>query len=296
MQLPDEIIPKIIEMLEQHNIKLLLENDLLTFENLRDTAIALELVDLDHANELMKFALLLRPNAEWIRKKIDLYRQMLDANTKGYVVVNGLTLFIDENVSLLILRAIINGNYEKQEFQLAQETISSDDIVLELGAGIGFLASSISSQCKKYISYEANPKLLPLIKKSREKNNSNFEIFNGVMLDQDGSVEFYVTHNYMAGSLIKPLEESTAVQVKSFDKNKILNKEKPTALIVDIEGGELNFFRNLRLESVRKILIEIHPKVLEDKELCELYNIFLSNGFILNFKKSTKAVLYWYKK
>jgi|GEM_PF-6370652 len=295
MKLSENNINDIVEMCDSHKINLLSSNELYTFEKLRDAAFFLELVDLEKAYTLLKAALSFRPNAVFAQKKLILYEKMLAAKLNGFVKIKGVTLSIDQNVSLSILRELVMENYENKEYALVRSVITPDDVVIELGAGIGFMATSISSLCNRYTAYEANPQLAQLIRSSKNYNNSNFDINNGVVLNGDGEVDFYITPDYWASSLIKPEGEHTMISVKSFDKQKIMDGISPTMLIVDIEGGECAFFKHLKCGSVRKIILEIHSKILSDKKICELYKYFIDEGFVMDFQKSSKEVLYWYR-
>ena len=70
-------------------------------------------------------------------------------------------------------------------------------------------------------------------------------------------VDFYVTPAFWASSLIKPEEgEFECVKVQGVNKHDVLREIKPTALVVDIEGGEASFFEGLDLGSVNKIIME----------------------------------------
>jgi len=288
-------IEEVLAFADLHKLKVMAENEPISFEELRDTAVALEQVDLDRAYTLMKFALYLRPNAPFPRERIELYENMRDVIASGCAEISGVTLSIDENVSQLIVRTLVTGNYENHELMLAKSNVCAQDTVLELGSGIGYLANAISPLCRKYIAYEANPNLIPLIKSSRERNNTTFEIRNGIVLNKAGEVSFYITPDFWASSLVKPEGEYTTVPIKSFNKNDVVSEIQPTVLIVDIEGGEYQFFKNLQCESVRKIVLEIHPDVLSDDELHETYQFLFDQGFKQDFKQSSKTVLYWYR-
>ena len=48
---------------------------------------------------------------------------------------------------------------------VSHASISKDDIVLEVGAGLGFLTQLLSRECKKVIAVEVDPKLVRILKK-----------------------------------------------------------------------------------------------------------------------------------
>ncbi|MCL1935713.1 MAG: 16S rRNA (adenine(1518)-N(6)/adenine(1519)-N(6))-dimethyltransferase RsmA [Defluviitaleaceae bacterium] len=60
--------------------------------------------------------------------------------------------------------------------------ISKNDIVLEIGPGLGALTSYLSKKCKKLICVEIDKTLIPILK---NKNFENVEIIEGDILDID---------------------------------------------------------------------------------------------------------------
>lgn len=201
--------------------------------------------------------------------------------------------------SLELLKALAIGSYEKDEAYLLKQFLEEGEIVLELGNfGIGYMGSIAikSGLCKRYIAYEANPDLIPIIKNNMARNNTFFELKNEILLNKKVKQTFYVTPDFWASSLIKPTNDNYhKVTIQAQDKNEIIQSIEPTMLIIDIEGGESDFFENLCIDSLKKIIIEIHPYVLSDNSLCRIYTFLLGEGFVLNFKESFKNVLYWYR-
>jgi 16S rRNA (adenine1518-N6/adenine1519-N6)-dimethyltransferase len=60
-------------------------------------------------------------------------------------------------------------------------SISKDDIVLEVGAGLGFLTQLLSSECKKVIAVEVDPKLVKILRKQLY-NLQNVKLIEGDFL------------------------------------------------------------------------------------------------------------------
>ncbi|NIW13903.1 MAG: methyltransferase domain-containing protein, partial [Candidatus Thorarchaeota archaeon] len=57
-----------------------------------------------------------------------------------------------------------------------------DDVVLEVGAGLGFLTKLLSPACKKVIAVEVDPKLIKILR-SELRNLDNVDIIEGDVLD-----------------------------------------------------------------------------------------------------------------
>lgn len=71
-----------------------------------------------------------------------------------------------------ICAAIYAGYYERAELSTFQEKLEAQDIVLEVGAGIGFLSSYCSSVIGSgnVFAYEANPGMEKLIRRVYQAN------------------------------------------------------------------------------------------------------------------------------
>ncbi len=265
---------------------------------LRDSAVALGKVDVNMAYGLISMAHVLRPSGSVITAKAEELKTLVQISKTGECQLDGLAMQFGEVPSSILLKALANGTYEKNEAILLKKTLEKNDIVLEVGAGIGYMGITAmkSGLCKRYVAYEANPDLIPLIENNMTNNGVKFEINNAVLLSKVTWMPFYLTPDFWASSLVKPLfgvyEE---ISIGSVNKNKVIKALEPTMLVIDIEGGEADFFKNINLYTIKKIILEIHPKVLSDEALSKLYSSLLSKGFILDFQLSRRQVLFWYR-
>src|SRR5262245_58379142 len=80
---------------------------------------------------------------------------------RGILPVSGVRIRTGPHLSPVILDSIEREMYERPELEIARVKLQRDDVVLELGSGIGF----ITTYCAKRIgsdrvfTYEANPAL-----------------------------------------------------------------------------------------------------------------------------------------
>lgn len=267
-------------------------------DHCRDLGLSVEQLDLLLARQLMALALSIRSSGPVLQKKSREYERLLEISRSGVVTINGIELAFGQNPSVPLLKALANGRYEQQEAGLLMQFIGPEDRVLELGAGIGYMGILAMSRCKPahYVAYEANPALMPLIERNMVANGVKFEVRNALLSSHEEGRDFYITRGFWASSLIRPQSGSCEkVTVPSQDKNSVMAELRPTALVVDIEGGEAELFTGLDLASVEKIIIEIHPAVLDDERLTLLYGNLIRNGFLMNFAASGKLVQYWYR-
>jgi len=160
------------------------------------------------------------------------------------------------------------GRYEGQEILGVMSTVTEDDRVLELGAGIGVVGAVAAHNKKpqKVLSFEANPNLIPTINALYQANDleNRISVINEVLVsapDRPHEVSFHVQNSYLGSSLIpKSGRNTTEVRVKTRDFEDVRTKFKPTILVMDIEGGELDLLRHANLDGIKAVVLEFHPE------------------------------------
>lgn len=198
-------------------------------------------------------------------------------------------------VSPGIAKEIYLGSYEAKEIEIISKRLSADDIVLEVGSGLGFL----SAYCAKHIgssrvfTYEANPDLIPVIAATHEQNGVSPTVINALLGRGEGTRKFHLERDFWASSAHR--DGGQTITVRQIDLCSELARIKPSFLIVDIEGGELEFFSEADLSSVRKICVETHPDVLGDYSLSTMFVTLITKGFSLDFSIIRKNVFFLYR-
>lgn len=194
-----------------------------------------------------------------------------------------------------IARQIFFGEYESKEIDIVAQKINEHDIVVEVGAGLGFL----SAYCAKRIgsqrvhSFEANPALMPLIKATYDRNAVSPAINNVLLGRGQGECAFYVEADFWASSATPRSVDSILIKVAQRDLNEEFAQLAPTFLIVDIEGGEGEFFAYAELSGVKKICLETHPDVLGNDGISQIFSHLFSLGFCLDFSCIRKNVFFF---
>ena len=206
------------------------------------------------------------------------------------VVVNhlGVRLELDPKVlSEKMIESIKAGRYENVEAREIAKIIQPNEVIVEIGAGLGFIATLAAKHehTVRIVSYEANPKLIAHITKTLEtntdKSRKNWEVRNAVL--QNGSdqetMPFYVHNDFWASSLLPIKDPASVEQVKVENFNAMLRDIKPSMIICDIEGGELDLFRHADLSGVKKVYMEIHQNRLGRRKIRDLFQIFHARDF-----------------
>ena len=223
--------------------------------------------------------------------------------------LKGVKLFIDDDsvLSKDVLLSLLQGGYEDKENKIIMDNLEPGDTVLELGAGLGFnsiAAAKINGG--KIVSYESNPYLISLIKRNQELNNVSFEVRNKILLSKKSGVRampFNIAVNVCMSSVKNYSAPGYLVaetrQIETEFAGDVLGEFSPTFLVVDIEGGEDEFFGQpdlLSNSSVKKIMVELHPEIIGVDACSVIVKNIISAGFNLVTESSSGSVLYFNKK
>jgi FkbM family methyltransferase len=190
------------------------------------------------------------------------------------------------------------AQYEGLEMAGALHVVRPDDVVLEIGAGIGLVGAVIAANAKPRAvhSYEANPELIPAIEALYAANGlqERISVRNAVLVsapERPATVTFHLHSSYLGSSLIEPAgRQSRAVEVPTESFSEICAAVRPTVLVMDIEGGELELLRHADLSGVRAMVLEYHPKAYGVAGMRECKNILRAEGFERIAEKSTRTV------
>lgn len=174
--------------------------------------------------------------------------------------------------------------YEKSEQMLIRTFLQPDAAVLELGACLGIIScvtNSILKNPQKHVVLEANPALIPWLTKNRN-NNAQFSIENCI-ISRKKKNPFFFHGKILDSSADRHSENSINVEgktVRDIEKKYRINFD---TLIMDIEGGELNFLRENGsfLKQLKLVILELHAfeGFLTHAEVLECEEILVKNKF-----------------
>lgn len=190
------------------------------------------------------------------------------------------------------------ARYEGQEIAGALHVVTKDDVVLEIGAGIGVVGAviAVNNTPQKIHSYEANPNLIPTIRALYAANGieDRISVENAVLISgtkRPETIPFYVHNSYLGSSLDgDPERAKEKVDVATADFAETCARLNPTVLIMDIEGGELELLRHADLTPFRAIVLEFHPGSYGKQGVAECKTLLKSAGFTKIEDKSTRFV------
>lgn len=203
-----------------------------------------------------------------------------------------------EIITPAILHAIKQGYFEAEEAAQIPHIVRADDVVLDIGAGIGFISTLIARHAKKVISVEANPNLMPFMAELHHCNGvKNVERLN-VVLDNPGVGEatFYLRKDFWMGSLsAAPNAYIATVTVPEMSLNHLLQQARVTMVVCDIEGAESTLFGDVDFGEVTRVYLELHDHITGLKGVAAVFSAMAKQGFAYDPRFSNGAIILFRK-
>lgn len=201
------------------------------------------------------------------------------------------------------IRGALRENlYERKECEAVMRVVQADDVVLELGGGIGYMSTLIATKkaVKEIHTYEANPTLIDYIHSVHAANDvKNVTVHNKLLATKKGKpVDFFIRKNFLASSMDKDSDPDTVVDVAKVEVeniNTVLKSLKPTVLVCDIEGAEEHLLPAAKFSDLRAAVIELHPQWIGQSGVQAIFDTMHKAG-LTYFPKASHAKVVTFKK
>lgn len=196
-------------------------------------------------------------------------------------------------------RALRRGDYERREVEAVKALVRPDDVVLELGAGLGYMSTYMAANRKvgEVHAYEANPALIPYIERLHAQNGvTGVTIHNAILGPRKGKAKFYVRENFLASSLQEnpPGEKSPVVRVEEIaveNAKAAVKAIRPSFLVCDIEGAEADILPLADFSGLRGAVIELHPQWIGEAGVRAVFDAMHGAGLTFYPRVSNKKVV-----
>ncbi|WP_300516436.1 FkbM family methyltransferase [Aliiroseovarius sp.] len=200
-------------------------------------------------------------------------------------------------------KALRLGLYEERETRAVIATVKPDDVVVELGAGMGYMSTLMAKNLNvaQVHAYEANPDMVPYIRAVHDENGvGNAQVHNAILGPTVGEVDFYVRGNFLASSMeAKPRglkDQPTRVEkVEMRDINAEFARLTPSVLVCDIEGAEAEVLPAADLSCLRAAIIELHPQWIGQSGVQAVFDAMHKAGLTYFPKRSDAKVVTFLK-
>ena len=196
-----------------------------------------------------------------------------------------------------MIASMVAGRYERNEMACGLAAIKPGARILELGAGSGLVGAVLARNCQpqSVLAIEANPDLIPHITALYAHNNltSLISVRNAVVLTAPAppkSITFHVTGNFLGSGLAAESAKSRPVDVPVLRYGDVKTNFPHDTIMMDIEGGELDFLRHADLSGVTTFIAEMHRDIFGREGMRECRHLLRQAGLALNEDLSKAGV------
>jgi FkbM family methyltransferase len=231
-------------------------------------------------------AIRLSPLSKGKVRLVDFFRQIIsfpEGTIRKAIVDNDVSIFVDLFERIQSYMYFI-GEYERYETKKFTSAIESGDVILDLGANIGYFSMIASKRLGKeghVYAFEASPKIYELLCKNCSLSQiNNITPLRLAVADRESVLSFKLPQNLQeqgSGSLSSNGTGDIEVQAITIDG--FIQKEKLSRLDsikMDIEGAELKAFFGMKETICRyqpKIIFEFSPARYEERDISEFKSL-----------------------
>ena len=188
------------------------------------------------------------------------------------------------------------GVFEANEAEAALRTVRPGDVVLELGAGLGFLSSlmALKRRVAAVHSFEPNPHLVPYIQTVHAANGlSNTHVKNGILGTRKGEATFYLRPDLTTSSLQQEEGEADLpkTRIPVHNAKAVFDAVKPTVLYCNMKGQEAKAIPQLPLTGLRAAIIAFTPQNSTPDDVNAVFKPLMEAGLAYYHRGSAGKVI-----
>jgi len=203
---------------------------------------------------------IIRKGAKFLKSKLK----------SDFIEIDGHKMFLDSFDSL---RLSINGVYEKESTEIVKRIIEKGDIVVDVGANIGYytlLFAKLVGPNGKVYAFEPEPKNFNILKKNIKINGyNNVKLVQKAVSSITGKTKLYIASDNMGSHSMIKNDQKEIISIDSIRLDDYFHeyKEKIKFIKLDIEGNEMEAIKGmisiLKKNSEIKIMTEFNPFMLQ---------------------------------
>lgn len=185
-----------------------------------------------------------------------------------------------------IRRKLETGGYEAAEARALQMRLRPGWRVLDLGGGLGYLASLAAriTDPEKIMCVEAHPGLQDVIRANLALNGADkVKLRHGAVVgdDYDDAKLLFAPAQQFWSSRIAEEGARKPVEVPALRIGGLLEEQRPNLVVMDVEGAEQGYFGAPWPRFVKMIIMELHPKQYESRSvLKDMMDMMSRSGFV----------------
>ena len=200
---------------------------------------------------------------------------------RDIVTIEGIRIRVGRHMSPRVERAVSKGDYERDELRVIRLVLSADDVVLNVGAGLGLVSAFCAKQIgsNHVFAFEANPDLEPRIRENFALNGVEPALDMCAVRAAAGRITIFRRKHIFTPSVLAPRDGAHSIEVPGKALNYLIEKIRPTLLIVDVESAEAELFAGSQLPGVAKIVLELDEQVVGEARARRVHDALAELGF-----------------
>ena len=176
--------------------------------------------------------------------------------------------------------------YELNDRILIERNLNNRNHCIIIGGGLGFIGTIAYHKTKnKILCFEINRKIINILKINFKNNNVKNELYNKNLsfTKKNENKYYYSSDNFLENSIYRSTKNK--IRLNNIYKGKVINFDKFNTLIIDGEGIEDYYIKNLNLaDNIKYIYFEFHHDILDEDRQKMLFKILKKNKFYLKDK------------
>lgn len=175
------------------------------------------------------------------------------------VCASGVQVLVDHALPPLVAYLLLNDAYEHGDVRLVRKHLTSGDRCVVLGAGLGVVASAAAQVTgRPVLAFDADPTLEARVRDTARRNRVDIRFTNGAIVPgtEGGAVRFAVSEEFWSSAIGSARLTKCFIEAPAISLARAC--EAATAVIMDIEGAEVDVVREPFPGSVRTLLVEVH--------------------------------------
>jgi FkbM family methyltransferase len=195
---------------------------------------------------------------------------------------DGIQLIVDHPAISDRMYYVLCRRYEQKESERSVRYLLPSDRVLEVGAGVGWTALRALKSCGMidYAVVEANPSVFPLLQENLRLNGRTIPAFHAAITPVSGPQDFHLHRDFWSSSVHVRNGMVATASVPGLTLRDVTAslQFRPNALVMDIEGGEIDIADEDWL-LFEKVLLEVHVRIVGSESVAQLEDRLAALGF-----------------
>ncbi len=226
----------------------------------------------------------------FIRKVISPVVNLFKPN---WVMVGNNKMYIDKNDRVVSLALLLNGTWEEFETEVFKKNLKKEDVVLDIGANIGYhtlIAAEIVGKTGRVYAFEPDPKNFEILKRNVEVNGyKNVTLVNKALSDTNGVGKLFLSEEGNHGDfrIFGSSDNRQSIEIDLITLDSFFGNHIPKIGVIkmDVQGAEALVLRGaskvLKANKRLKVFTEFWPKALRlsGSSAKEYSSVLVKNGF-----------------